>query len=297
MHANGVQIVLTCVPVLSRSSAKLIQTEPKWAKCDLRPACAKCFRSPSTSTSSTYSIDLCKPAFCCNAYLGSALVLQDFVHGWCIAPILCCPHALLGPQGSLCPIHRHLFPPHASTYQMCTRHTLSRPVEPRNASSPAVFAWLIRMETFTMCRYKRVWNCFKNMQCEVNGGLHAPGGVCKASCMLSLPPCKHGMRRTHPEKLVKSQGGPCPPVSAIKLIRTDTTLDLSQKAEKGMLACTRARCVGILALHVHACAVKALARHVAALVLRFTRDAHSGLTLHAARKSVLEGMYVYMLCH
>ena len=38
------------------------------------------------------------------------------------------------------------------------------------------------------------------------GGLHASGGVCKAGRMLRSPPCKHGVRFPHPEKLVKSQG-------------------------------------------------------------------------------------------
>ena len=39
----------------------------------------------------------------------------------------------------------------------------------------------------------------------------------------------------HPRKINLISCGPLAHVSDIKLIRTDTTLDLSQKAEKGML--------------------------------------------------------------
>ncbi|TYI17463.1 hypothetical protein ES332_A07G025600v1 [Gossypium tomentosum] len=45
-----------------------------------------------------------------------------------------------------------------------------------------------------------------------------------------------------PQKIYLISCGPLAHVSDIKLIRTDTTLDLSQKAEKGMLlfsVCTR----------------------------------------------------------
>jgi hypothetical protein len=53
------------------------------------------------------------------------------------------------------------------------------------------------------------------------------------------------------------------PVSAIKLIRTDTTLDLSQKAEKGMKTSSRAVLSVALVLDPLCCAGQAISRQVA----------------------------------